>query len=260
MSNDQSHPSIEDLIEGAIVACYPDDWQEENFITRSWLRALRDQCGRKPLRWHNGVSFIFDCQKMTGSLEHAHGDIGILVKISAPGGASMTGLATLEAKRTYPGRAGFKYPELKRPQLERQLAHSAQHRLVLYSHAPTTDNTMHAVTLPSQVGLLCIDDAQVMEGAGVSLGSQIVRYLQGWDLDFSVEKVSRVLNGDIRFEHILKVHVGLTRTVSLSLAVLRVPDHLYMDIDVPEIDLDLGVGGPLPEPPSPDRGMGGFSL
>jgi hypothetical protein len=245
MSTAQGQSSIKQLIETAISGCLPNDWNEENFITRTWLKALRDAYGQKPQRWQSGIGFLFDCQKLTGSLEHAHGDIAFLVKITSPDGNSVTGFASLEAKRSYPDKPHDKYHQLNATQLERQAAHSAVHRLLVYSHTEIPPLATQAIVVPAPIAVICAADAATLEKSGMPLSAQVTRYLQGWDLDFSPDRIASILAGNTRFRHLVQAHVGLAKDVSLTLNGLHVSGALYIDLDVPDLNQGLDENPPL---------------
>ncbi len=245
------------LIESAITRCYPDDWSEENFITRSWLRDLRENLGSKPIHWPNGARTIFDCQKLSGTLETNHGDIGFLVRISGIAGKTFTGFASLEAKRSYPGKPSDKYHQLDIDQLERQAGQAANHRLALYSHDPVTKSpslSVHGLALPAYLAVLHTRNAAALEASSASLGLQVMRYLCGWDLDFSETTIDQIIAGDLRFGHLVRAHVGIGRGIDVSLNSVEVASGAYLDLDDPDIDVSLRNPGDNTPP------MGGFDL
>ena len=248
--------TLDQVIEDSIASCYPDDWSEENFITRTWLKALRDNFARRRLDYAWG-SCLFDCQKLTGAHEKSHGDIGILVRLTSSSGESVLGLASMEAKRSYEDESfENKYLQLDIDQLKREGARTLHHRLLLYSHSPIPKFSQlretSAVVLPSELGIVFHQDTLALESVGIRLSTQIARYLQGWDLDFSKDTVSKVLYGDRRFSFLMKAHVALGQDIPLSIESLKIRGVEYTDIDGPDQGIDHEPVSPYrPTPPPP---------
>lgn len=241
---------IPEMIESVIRRSVGRSW-DENHLTYSWLDALADNYGNRVLSFGSG-HVIFDCLKLSGSLEKNHGDIGFLVKLSAPTGKSLTGFASLEAKRSYPDQPANKYAMLDPVQLERQAENCTAHRLLLYSHTPfyfLGEQAIHTNVLPACLGVLNAGNTAALESSRYLLGRQVIDYLQGWDLDFSPARVTRVLAGDDRFSYLLRAHTGLSREVTLSLRSVDLRPGLYGGLDGPRQDFRQMPPAPKPRPP-----------
>lgn len=253
-----SSPSFGPLIEDAIRQCVPKSW-DENHITFTWLHALYSIYGNRELPWGRG-KLLFDCQKLRGDLERKHGDIGMVVKVTGAGGNSFVGFASLEAKRSYPEYPNDKYHQLDIGQLQLQTQHAPLHRLLLYSHTAlgiAAGQSTHACVLPAHLGILRAGDSSSLEGAGISLTNQIRRYFLGWDLDFSPAIVSSVLDGEHRYSHLLRAHVGLTGDIKLGLQGVEVERVNYVPLDAPDEDMSLESilpPAPRPSPRTPSTG------
>lgn len=190
-------------INDAVRAKVGRSWNED-LITESILSRLTHDFAAVELLGPDGgpratpYRMAWDAFKLSGTMEHAHGDIAILVKQTFANGRYLVGVAFLEAKRLY--RDSQQFNGLDRSQLERQLGASSAHRLLLYDWNPVDleveetlalqmqeagqDATEMAVCLPTAVALGVQDADRDLYPYALPLSYVLTtRYLQGMELD-----------------------------------------------------------------------------
>ncbi len=203
---------IEAIIEAALAkqAKYG-SWALETSLTNAWMVELNAAGVTRPNTDESAV--MFNCHEFHGARETAHGDIGILVKLTMPDGRSVKGFTAIEAKRSQ--NTGEKYSELKFDQLERHLKHTAHHHVLLYSKQsvmlPSGGTAVHAVLVPTRLVLALQDKTAILENAGIRFGAQLERMFLGHDLDFSKDTVAAVLNGKKPYRSLLTAHFSYSK-------------------------------------------------
>lgn len=184
---------VENTVSGAVSSCAARDW-DEDFITRTWLRAIIAKYPHVEITdLPDTFRVQWDAFKATGSTEHKHGDVAILVRLKFRHGDHLEGVAFLEAKRIYK----TSYDAIKWPQLKYHAFNTANHRLLLYDDKPLDwpyglgfwpwrFGRVHAFCLPSVHALALGSTGRDLNDISQPLSWQLCcRYLRGLDLDYS---------------------------------------------------------------------------
>ena len=213
---------VENTVSGEVSSCVARDW-DEDFVTRSWLRAL---IGKYPyvevIDLPDAFKVQWDAYKAVGTTERKHGDIAILVRVKFKHGRHLEGVAFMEAKRIYESS----YDAIKWPQLKYHSSNTANHRLLLYDKEPlnwennshwSDDHSwpyrpgfwpwrfgrVHAFCLPSVHALALGSIGRDLNDISQPLSWQLCcRYLRGLDLDYSphlVEAVKQAIPAGVNY-------------------------------------------------------------
>lgn len=194
------HLDMNREINAAMSNIDPRDWSQEDFITRTILRRLRDAFPNTKLIHDKvmggNVRVCWDIFKNTNKLniEPTHGDIGLLIQMEFKNNTILEGVAFMEAKRLYPQSNRFE--SLDFDQLKRLVTNSAHHRTVFYDARPGFFNDAQAYGMPSQ-HVIAIDDDSSTELLPYSEYLSYIltnRYLQGYELDYSKDSISNLKN------------------------------------------------------------------
>jgi hypothetical protein len=125
--------SIEDAISSSITNCSPRNWNDEDYITREWINAIRKTKKFISMTgWPRPFHLAWDAFKADGTLEESHGDVAFLVKQTFPNDRELVGVAFLEAKRIYDSG---RFDKLDWNQLKKHAANSSSNRLLLYDNS-----------------------------------------------------------------------------------------------------------------------------
>ena len=202
------------IIRRAIMSCHPRDW-DEDFITRTWLRELRNNLPKLNFPNGNRIRAVWDAFKINGQLEQDNGDVAFIVKITFKNNNELTGVGFLEAKRIYEN--SHRYDALKWAQLKNMVNNSSSHHLLLYDyeeqeilssslhcdygmcpycHYFELHNKAIGVVVPTAQALAYEIKDRNLTKIGYRLSEQILhRYFNGLDLNFDQEIVNSVLSG-----------------------------------------------------------------
>jgi hypothetical protein len=224
---------FEGLVQASVAGNYPEDW-DENFITRDLLRAIRANANDIVILGEASTRVEWRAWKQVGSAETQFGDIAILVDIRQANGTSLRGVGFLEAKRWYPHRA---FATISWPQLETILSNAPSSRLLLYDfvrtsafasgvspiyapaiwpvlgiHPPVQVRATYATAVSVSTALALRLTDRKLHGYALPFSHQVLlRYLNGFDLEFSAKALAVVTGADSslgRSRYVLTVAVG----------------------------------------------------
>lgn len=204
-------------------------------------------------------AIAWDAYKADGKLEESNGDIAILVKQTFPNQSELSGVAFLEAKRTYEPTGG--YDKLDWAQLSRQNSNSSYHKLLLYDHEPANlnfnaywpglmpfqhphpffehyarffeqyavDFSTHACVCPSRHAIAYRTRTRRLHELCVPLSHQIcLRYFFGHDLDYNAQLVADVSNGVAGgVDYLIVAHVSFVEGGESSVAAVSFNRDAY---------------------------------
>ena len=198
----------DNIIRNAIKSCHPRDW-DEDFITRTWLRKLRNNLQQLHFPSGKRIRAVWDAYKMNGKLEQDNGDVAFIIKITFKNNNEMMGVGFLEAKRLY--EKSSQYDALKRGQLRNMVSNSSSHYLLLYDYEEQKIsssicscgmckhfhyNKAIGVVVPTAHALSYDIKDRGLANIGHRLSEQILyRFFNGLDLNFDQELVNNVLSG-----------------------------------------------------------------
>ncbi|MBF2000003.1 MAG: hypothetical protein IGS38_04730 [Synechococcales cyanobacterium M58_A2018_015] len=216
---------VEDVVSSSIRRCNPRAWNEDH-ISYTWLQDVTQNFREVTITdIPSRFSMAWDVYKADGALEEKHGDIAILVRLTFPKQHSLTGVAFLEAKRSYTSSG---YKKLNWKQLEYQSSKVSNHQVLLYDDEPTDACVMNllkqgychlcfsmpyqstqAIVVPTPHVLAVRSRTKAINSLGLPLAYKLCcRYLQGLDLDFSSQLVSAVQAGVVDgVKYLLVAHV-----------------------------------------------------
>ncbi|BAU42141.1 hypothetical protein [Leptolyngbya sp. O-77] len=223
---------VQDNISSSISGCSPRAWNEDH-ISYTWLQNITSTFSKVLITGTSShFSIAWDAYKAEGAFEEDNGDIAVLVRLTFPERKTLTGVAFLEAKRSYSeakrSYSKSRYRKLKWSQLEYQSSLVSNHRVLLYDKEPIKDcianlvkqgyslgsaqnlfQEVNAVVVPTPHVLALRSRAKNLSAMGLPLAYQLCcRYLQGLDLDFSSQLVSAVRAGVASgVKYLLVVHV-----------------------------------------------------
>ncbi len=159
-----------------------DNW-DEDFITRSLAYAIKSN-----LKHH----FNINIWKQNGKAEQYFGDIAFVVEFHLSNGSSFVGVSFIEAKRDYQ-EYDYKFYRFEKEQMNRFLGNTTSSYYLLYSHnsfLPILE-TQFLKQLVDAKNIndrqLKLDDIEVTKTT--TLPTQLNRFLNGFDLDFSKETI-----------------------------------------------------------------------
>ncbi|HEY9628318.1 MAG TPA: hypothetical protein V6C84_13540 [Coleofasciculaceae cyanobacterium] len=216
---------VEDVVSSSVRSCNPRAWNEDH-ISYTWLRNVTQNFRDVTITdIPSRFSMAWDAYKADGALEEEHGDIAILVRLTFPTQKSLTGVAFLEAKRSY-SSSGYK--KLNWNQLKYQSSKVSNHQVLLYDDQQTDACVMNllkqgychlcfsmpyqftqAIVVPTPHVLALRSRTKAINSLGLPLAYKLCcRYLQGLDLDFSSQLVSAVQAGVVDgVKYLLVAHV-----------------------------------------------------
>lgn len=216
---------VEDVVSSSVRSCNPRAWNEDH-ISYTWLQGVTQNFRDATITdIPSRFSMAWDAYKADGALEEDHGDIAILVRLTFPKRKSLTGIAFLEAKRSY---TSSEYKKLNWNQLEYQSSKVSNHQVLLYDDQPTDACVMNllkqgychlcfsmpyqstqAIVVPTPHVLALRSRTRDINSLGLPLAYKLCcRYLQGLDLDFSSQLVSAVQAGAVAgVKYLLVAHV-----------------------------------------------------
>ena len=233
---------VERVISSSIYKCSPRAWNEDH-ISYTWLQDVTQHFRDITITdIPSRFSMAWDAYKADGALEENHGDIAILVKLTFPKQKSLTGVAFLEAKRSY---ANSGYTKLDWNQLEYQSSKVSNHQVLLYDDQPTDAcitnlvkqgccyclpfipyqyQSTQAIVIPTPHVLALKSRTKNINSLGLPLAYKLCcRYLQGLDLDFSSQLVSAVQTGvadGVKYllvAHVVQADAGEATTQSIEI-------------------------------------------
>ena len=178
-----------------------DNW-DEDFITRSLAIVIRSVLKK---------DFNVEIWKQVGEDEEKFGDISFVVEFHPSNGNSFVGVSFIEAKRDYQEH-NYRFRSFKKNQMEKFLEHTTSSYYLLYSHNSFLP-TLETQLLKQYVDAKKIDDRQLklddIEVTKITtLPTQLNRFLNGFDLDFSKEMVMVAAgNGKMKPKIIIKADV-----------------------------------------------------
>jgi hypothetical protein len=251
---------VEHTISGAVSKCIPRNWNDEDYLTRSWMQAICDKVASVKIKGL-GIPYAaaWDVLKLTGSAETSFGDIGVFVRIRYPNGVLLEGVSFVEAKRIY--RSSGRYEMLDSNQLERMVNKTPFHRLALYSDKPISEaalgvapsphywwyreniypcSNVLAAVLPTRIALAMKSNKPAdLHPPCLPLSYQIcARYLKGYDLDFASLSVQIVRDGGAGApQYLLVADVvmgGETSPPSTDDIIHIGPDGPYASFEMPD--------------------------
>lgn len=202
---------VEELINELVQENYVLNW-DEDFLTRKFLSQLTQRLnGSLITDLENRVVFLTPF-KLTKPVEKKFGDIAIIVRIEFGDGDVIEGIAFLEAKRKYKESRNF--DAIKWEQLERIYNKAPHSQLLLYDFrdisefastglvskkSATAGNPMAQlpvtkfVTVPINKAIQIKQKNERLYKLSLPISYQLgYRYLNGFDLDFTNEKLSQV--------------------------------------------------------------------
>ena len=243
------HKAVNCTISNALIKCYPRDWKDEDYLTRSILSALRDEHSNVVIE-KDIISKNSKCQwdiyKNTKEhgLEQKHGDIGVLVQLLFDHGKVLEGVAFLEAKRIYFDQnddSKSKFSALNKSQLKRYCSNSSFHRTVFYDCLKTGEELVAtSLTLPTR-HLLTIDkdNRDIYPYCEYLSYCLTNRYLRGYELDFDPDMVKTAkgflaVNGGVKY--LIVAQTTLNNNLELNPNLIEINDNIYKTIDAPEPD------------------------
>ncbi len=243
------HKAVNRTISNALIKCYPRDWKDEDYLTRSILSALRVEHSNVVIdKDINGKhsKCCWDIYKNTKEhgLEQKHGDIGILVQLLFDHGKVLEGVAFLEAKRIYfdpHDGSKSRFSALNKSQLKRYCSNSSFHRTVFYD-CLTTEEGLVAISLvlPTR-HLLTIDkdNRDIYPYCEYLSYCLTNRYLRGYELDFNPDLVKTAkgfldINGGVKY--LIVTQTTLNHNLELNPKLIEINDNIYKPIDAPEPD------------------------
>lgn len=212
--------SIEELINELVQEIFVLDW-DEDYITRKFLSQIAQRLnGSQIVDLENRAVFLTPF-KLTKPLEKKFGDIAVIVNIAYSDGDQIEGIAFLEAKRKYKQSRCF--DAIKWEQLERIYENAPHSQLLLYDFrdvsefastglvtkkSATASNPMAQlpvtkfVTVPINKAVQVKQKNERLYKLSLPLSYQLgYRYLNGFDLDFNSEKLSKV-KGDFEKNYV----------------------------------------------------------
>jgi hypothetical protein len=218
---------VEELITGAITACQPRSWQEDTIsycLLRELVSSLRDIV---IIDYGTPFRVLWDAFKVDGPVEEDNGDIAVLVKLLLPRKKKLSGIAFLEAKRY----RDASYRSIDWLQLERLSGSITNHKLLLYDSNDIDVRDLsvagavpfwpffglpmrvtRAVTLPSEHALAYRVKTRALHRLSVPLSTQLcARYLRGWDLDYSPQKIldaQNAVEGGVKYLLVASVSIA----------------------------------------------------
>lgn len=178
-----------------------DNW-DEDFITRSLAYAIKSS-----LKHH----FNIEIWKQRGKDEQTYGDIAFVVEFHLSNGSSFVGVSFIEAKRDYQ-EYDYKFYSFEKEQMNRFLGNTTSSYYLLYSHNSFLP-ILETQLLKQYVDAKRIKDKQLkLEDIEITktttLPTQLNRFLNGFDLDFSKEMVEVAAgNGMMKPKIIIKADV-----------------------------------------------------
>lgn len=234
----------------------PRDWDEENHLTRSVLRVLRDEFSDVEVgRIFPQLSIKWDAFKLSGGVETLYGDIGVLVRIQFGDSHPLEGVAFLEAKRAffhpnYENATRGTFDSMTWDQLRRQDANTPFHRVVLYDchRKRGADGSpidfAFCTTLPTpHVLALGTTDREIQrfgEPFGMCLAA---RYFRGYELDYREETITAIkgfANSKFGVEYLVVASVRIDGEATFDLRQMEVNLNRYERIpDYSEVN-DVG--------------------
>lgn len=254
------HKAVDNTVSNALGKCYPRDWKDEDHLTRSLLRALRDEHSTVTIEKDKiigkNTKCHWDIYKNTKEqgIEQKHGDIGVLVQLHFDESKILEGVAFLEAKRIYHDSLDdtkSKFEALDMLQLEKYCNNSSFHRTVLYDVKNISNqNVAVSLTLPTR-HLLTIDKNNrdiypYCERFSYCLTN---RYFQGYELDFDqtlVNEVKGFLGNNGGVKYLIVAQTTLSPELELSLEPIKINRDIYARLDSSEPDNtptnDFGMG------------------
>jgi len=156
---------------------------DEDFITRSIARIIKSTLKK---------DFDIEIWKQVGDDEKKFGDIAFVVVFHLNNGDSFVGVSFIEAKRDYQ-EYNYKFHSFKKDQMNRFLEHTTSSFYLLYSHKsflPTIETQLLKQYVDANNiddGQLKLDDIEVTKTT--TFPTQLNRFLNGFDLDFSKEMI-----------------------------------------------------------------------
>ncbi len=125
---------VEEVISDLIGSHHPRAWSEDTisemlckeFVSKLSINNIQGLVNPMSIKW--------DAFKLKGKLEHAHGDIAILVRYISSDNEKIEGVGLLEAKKRYINSNC--YEAIKWEQLQRQIEFTRHAFLLLYDYDP----------------------------------------------------------------------------------------------------------------------------
>lgn len=240
------HQAVDDTVNSALGKCYPRDWKDEDYLTRSLLFALKNEHSNVTIEQGEpgkNAKCHWDVYKNTKEqgIEQKHGDIGILVQLRFGEDKILEGVAFLEAKRIYHNQADdskSRFSALDMEQLKRYCNNSSFHRTVFYdcvssesgiSAFSATIPTRHLITINS-------DDRAIYPHCEYLSYCLTDRYLQGYELDFDPDLVASVkgfldANGGVKYLVVAQSILG--PDIDLNPNLININKAIYKALEAP---------------------------
>jgi len=158
-------------------------WDEDS-ITAAIIDSLIDI-------FDKDTSHNVNVYKQRGNLENKFGDIAFVITNNLDNGEVINGVSFIEAKRDFPEN-NYRFNSFKKAQMERFLLNTNSSYYLFYSHhsfLPIADTRyLNQIVNKKYIrdGNLELEDLIYMQ---YSFFSQISRFLQGYDLDYTKESI-----------------------------------------------------------------------
>lgn len=169
---------------------------DEDYLTRSWIAKLIEVLSGQTLDTYRGVSHIkWDAFKLTGTVEHLHGDIAVIVRFIYDKNKMLDGIGFVEAKKRYIDNG--KWTAIDTNQIDDELDSSKHPIMLFYDYEETLfhlDNSsknynelrnVQAYSMPLDL----VDHIELNKNTIVRFAMpfayQLVnRFFSGYDLEF----------------------------------------------------------------------------
>ena len=246
---------VEEVISDLIGSHHPRAWSEDTisemlckeFVSKLSINNIQGLVNPMSIKW--------DAFKLKGKLEHAHGDIAILVRYISSDNEKIEGVGLLEAKKRYINSNC--YEAIKWEQLQRQIEFTRHAFLLLYDYDPiieyrdnivfqqysmTKIQLMHktlesnAVVLQSDLALQIRKEDKSLYKYSFPLSHQIChRFLRGMDLERQDSVLTDVRGfadknlGGVKYILLATIVMGQDQQVD-SLKISSANDETYINL------------------------------
>lgn len=240
------HQAVDNTVNSALGKCYPRDWKDEDYLTRSLLYALKTEHSNVTIEQGEpgkNAKCHWDVYKNTKEqgIEQKHGDIGILVQLRFGENKTLEGVAFLEAKRIYHDQANdskSKFSALDMEQLKRYCSNSSFHRTVFYDCMSSEGgHSAFSATIPTRHLLTINSDDRAIYPYCEFLSCCLTdRYLQGYELDFDPDLVESVkgfldVNGGVKY--LIVAQSVLSPDLALDPNLININKKIYKPLASP---------------------------
>ncbi|MHC0522942.1 hypothetical protein [Vibrio harveyi] len=230
-------------------------WKED-FITAEILKRLNELPTASIQRESGYKNVSWEAFKFSGKPEYTFGDIAIIVKVEFSNGASLEGVAYIEAKRIYHSKKyeQCSFSSIDWEKLEEYSSPSHAHYVVLYDVDEKSDLEFICNTIPTK-HLLEIRNNKRDIYPFCEYFHQLMcfRLLMGYGLDFDPQAVINAKGfgtSNSIPKYVLTATVKHSPKPELALEPIIVNNNLYESIISPKKDIsnDLDPGSSSPSP------------